>query len=63
MEGPNPRDPDQLMGRTRTNRLTVFPSRSADGRQLAPGDLVFVRVEAVRPFSLSGSLADVTPSR
>jgi tRNA-2-methylthio-N6-dimethylallyladenosine synthase len=62
VEGPNPRDPDQLMGRTRTNRLTFFPSRSADGRQLAPGDLAWVRVEAVRSFSLSGTLADATPS-
>ncbi len=63
VEGPNPRDPDQLMGRTRTNRLTFFPSRAANGRQLAPGDLVQVRVEAVRPFSLSGSLADAELSR
>jgi tRNA-2-methylthio-N6-dimethylallyladenosine synthase len=63
VEGPNPRDPDQLMGRTRTNRLTFFPNRHADGRPLAAGDLVDVRIEAVRPFSLSGSLADGAPSR
>ena len=31
-EGINPKDPTQLMGRTRTNRLTFFSSTGADGR-------------------------------
>jgi tRNA-2-methylthio-N6-dimethylallyladenosine synthase len=57
-EGINPRDPDQLMGRTRTNRLTFFPRRGPDGRQHAPGDLVTVRIEEVRAFSLSGVLPE-----
>ncbi|MFZ0407014.1 MAG: tRNA (N6-isopentenyl adenosine(37)-C2)-methylthiotransferase MiaB [Cyanobium sp.] len=56
-EGVNPKDANQLMGRTRTNRLTFFPARRADGGAIAQGDLVEVRIEAVRPFSLSGSLA------
>jgi tRNA-2-methylthio-N6-dimethylallyladenosine synthase len=54
VEGPNPRDPDQLMGRTRTNRLTFFPARAADGTALAAGELVPVRITSVRSFSLSG---------
>ncbi|MEB3167299.1 MAG: MiaB/RimO family radical SAM methylthiotransferase, partial [Synechococcaceae cyanobacterium] len=63
VEGPNPRDPDQLMGRTRTNRLTFFPSRRADGRLLLPGELVDVRIEAARAFSLSGVLVDTALRR
>lgn len=53
-EGVNPRDPDQLMGRTRTNRLTFFAADPGDGRPYVPGDLVEVLIETVRPFSLSG---------
>ena len=30
-EGLNPKDPSQLMGRTRTNRLTFFSAQGADG--------------------------------
>jgi tRNA-2-methylthio-N6-dimethylallyladenosine synthase len=57
VEGPNPRDPEQAMGRTRTNRLTFFPARRSDGSALEPGDLVRVRIETARAFSLSGSLS------
>ncbi|KEF42845.1 MAG: (dimethylallyl)adenosine tRNA methylthiotransferase [Cyanobium sp. CACIAM 14] len=53
-EGINPRDPSQLMGRTRTNRLTFFSADAGDGRPWVPGDLVDVVIETVRPFSLSG---------
>ncbi|MEB3270931.1 MAG: tRNA (N6-isopentenyl adenosine(37)-C2)-methylthiotransferase MiaB [Synechococcus sp.] len=53
-EAGNPRDPTQLMGRTRTNRLTFFPVRRADGSTISPGELVPVRIDTVRPFSLSG---------
>jgi tRNA-2-methylthio-N6-dimethylallyladenosine synthase len=56
VEGLNPKDADQVMGRTRTNRLTFFPAWRADGRAIAPGDLVEVRIDTVRSFSLSGSL-------
>ena len=57
MEGSNPRDPTQVMGRTRTNRLTFFPGQRPDGTAIQPGELVEVRIEAVRAFSLSGTLA------
>jgi tRNA-2-methylthio-N6-dimethylallyladenosine synthase len=56
VEGANPRDPQQAMGRTRTNRLTFFPAQRADGSWLRPGDLVSVQIDTVRAFSLSGSL-------
>ena len=56
-EGINPKDPSQLMGRTRTNRLTFFPALKADGSSHQGGDLVNVMIEGVRPFSLSGKLA------
>jgi len=54
VEGLNPKDPQQVMGRTRTNRLTFFPAAKADGSAWQAGDLAAVRIEAVRPFSLSG---------
>ena len=54
-EGVNPKDPSQLMGRTRTNRLTFFAAMAADGQRFKPGDLVSVRIDAVRSFSLSGT--------
>jgi len=53
-EGVNPKDPSQLMGRTRTNRLTFFAAAGADGLAHHPGDLVPVRIDSVRAFSLSG---------
>ena len=56
-EGINPKDPSQLMGRTRTNRLTFFSAQGSDGRSYGPGDLVQVRIDAVRSFSLSGTPA------
>jgi len=49
-EGINPKDNTQLMGRTRTNRLTFFPAAHH-----SVGDTVPVRIEQVRAFSLSGS--------
>ena len=54
VEGLNPKDPQQVMGRTRTNRLTFFPAAKTDGGAWQAGDLAAVRIEAVRPFSLSG---------
>ena len=50
----NPKQADQVMGRTRTNRLTFFPAAIASGGQWQAGDLVEVRIEEVRAFSLSG---------
>ena len=54
-EGINPKDTSQLMGRTRTNRLTFFSAETEDGRSYQSGDLVTVRIDAVRSFSLSGT--------
>ncbi|MBC1261404.1 tRNA (N6-isopentenyl adenosine(37)-C2)-methylthiotransferase MiaB [Synechococcus sp. BSF8S] len=61
VEGSNPRDPSQRMGRTRTNRLTFFPASGpaqhpggVGGRPSQPGDLVNVSIEQVRAFSLTG---------
>jgi tRNA-2-methylthio-N6-dimethylallyladenosine synthase len=44
-----------VMGRTRTNRLTFFPALRADGTAIVAGDLVQVRIDTVRAFSLSGT--------
>jgi SAM-dependent methyltransferase len=55
VEGANPKDASQMMGRTRSNRLTFFPSQDSNGRPIAAGELVDLVIEDVRPFSLSGS--------
>ncbi len=54
VEGINPRNPLQLMGRTRSNRLTFFAAAAEGGHRWGVGDLVPVRIETARPFSLSG---------
>jgi tRNA-2-methylthio-N6-dimethylallyladenosine synthase len=54
VEGTNPKDPSQVMGRTRTNRLTFFPASNKMGGTHRPGDLVQVRIATVRGFSLGG---------
>ena len=54
-EGINPKDRSQLMGRTRTNRLTFFSSEGPDGVRYSAGDLVKVTIDVVRSFSLSGT--------
>jgi tRNA-2-methylthio-N6-dimethylallyladenosine synthase len=54
VEGINPKDPSQWMGRTRTNRLTFFPIPAGEGSTPALGRLVPVRIEQVRAFSLTG---------
>lgn len=50
VEDVNPKDPTQVMGRTRGNRLTFF---TGDINQLM-GKIVPIRITTVRPFSLSG---------
>ena len=57
VEGNNPKKPEQVVGRTRTNRPTFFPGQRPDGTAIHPGELVTVQIEEVRPFSLSGKLA------
>jgi tRNA-2-methylthio-N6-dimethylallyladenosine synthase len=50
VEDQNTKDPTQVMGRTRGNRLTFFPGAIADLR----GQVVPVQITEVRPFSLTG---------
>jgi tRNA-2-methylthio-N6-dimethylallyladenosine synthase len=50
VEAQNPKDPTQVMGRTRGNRLTFFPG---DIAQLK-GQIVPVKITEIRPFSLTG---------
>jgi tRNA A37 methylthiotransferase MiaB len=52
VEGPNPRDPTQAMGRTRHNKLCFFPG---SGTELK-GSLVNVKVEAIRAYTLTGTI-------
>ncbi len=53
-ESLNPKDDSQLMGRTRTNRLTFFPKTRSDQKNYKPGDILKVKINEVRSFSLSG---------
>lgn len=53
VEGVNPKDATQAMGRSRHNKLVFFPG---DGRQLK-GSLVQVAVDEIRAYTLTGHLA------
>jgi tRNA-2-methylthio-N6-dimethylallyladenosine synthase len=55
VEDQNPKDPVQVMGRTRSNRLTFFPG---DIHQLR-GKLARVKITEVRAFSLTGEVLSV----
>lgn len=50
VEGPNPRDPNQAMGRTEHNKVTFF---DGDGESLR-GQLVMVEIQEVRAYTLIG---------
>jgi len=50
VEDENPKDPGQVMGRTRTNRLTFFPGEIPQLK----GSLIQVKITEVRAFSLTG---------
>ena len=50
VEGTNPKDSSQVMGRTRGNRLTFFSGNLAELK----GQQVKVKITQVRPFSLTG---------
>ena len=50
VEDQNPKDPTQVMGRTRGNRLTFFAGDIA----VLKGQTVAVKITTVRPFSLTG---------
>lgn len=55
VEDINPKDPTQVMGRTRGNRLTFFKADSAELK----GKFAKVKITEVRPFSLTGELLSV----
>ena len=54
MEGPNPKNPAEAMGRTTHNKLTFFPA--PQGAAQLKGCLVDVHVTTVRAFSLFGHI-------
>lgn len=57
VEDRNPKDPTQVVGRTRGNRLTFFEGNLEELK----GQTVAVQITEVRPFSLTGrALATVT---
>ena len=56
VEAVNPKNPTQVMGRTRGNRLTFFPG-SLDEMK---GKFVQVNITQVRPFSLTGEVLKVS---
>jgi len=57
VEGQNPKDSTQVMGRTRSNRLTFFPGDIS----ALQGRLVTVRITEVRAFSLTGEAIAAQP--
>jgi tRNA-2-methylthio-N6-dimethylallyladenosine synthase len=59
-EGPSKTNPARLMGRTRTNKIVVFPPsprlrRTGEGDDELVGELVDVRIERANGFSLYGT--------
>jgi tRNA-2-methylthio-N6-dimethylallyladenosine synthase len=58
VEASNSKNPAQVMGRTRSNRLTFFPGDIATMK----GQFVQVRITEVRPFSLTGEVLKVSPT-
>ena len=57
IENINSKNNSQLMGRTRTNRLTFFNNLSSNKKSYKPGDIVNIKINEIRPFSLTGDLA------
>merc|ERR1712159_519298 len=57
IESINSKDNSQLMGRTRTNRLTFFPRFLSNSKSYQPGEIVNVKINEIRPFSLTGSFS------
>jgi tRNA-2-methylthio-N6-dimethylallyladenosine synthase len=59
-EGPSKTNPARLMGRTRTNKIVVFPAsprlrRAGEGGDELVGELVDIRIERANGFSLYGT--------
>ena len=56
IEGFNPKNSLQIMGRTRTNRLTFVKIPQNINFNFSFGDEIDVRINEARPFSLTGEL-------
>ena len=56
IEGLNPKNSSQIMGRTRTNRLTFVEIPKNTKFNFTLGDEINVRINEARPFSLTGEL-------
>ena len=56
IEGLNPKNNLQIMGRTRTNRLTFVEIPKNITFNFSLGDEIDVRINEARPFSLTGKL-------
>jgi len=56
VESVNPKNPQELMGRTRGNRITFFQPPAGKGLQDYLGATVNLLITQVRPFSLTGVL-------
>ena len=56
IENINSKDNSQLMGRTRTNRLTFFPRSKSNSKSHQPGEIVTIKINEIRSFSLTGKL-------
>jgi len=56
IEGFNPKNSSQIMGRTRTNRLTFVEIPKNSKITFSLGDEIDVRINEARPFSLTGEL-------
>lgn len=55
VEGENPRDPSQAVGRTRHNKVTFFPHPNPSAVR---GHLVTVKIHEVRAYTLYGTLVN-----
>jgi tRNA-2-methylthio-N6-dimethylallyladenosine synthase len=58
VEAQNTKDPQQVMGRTRGNRLTFFPGKIVELK----GKTVKVKITEIRSFSVTGELVELIPS-
>ena len=58
IEGYNPKNLSQLMGRTRTNRLTFVEIPTEKQHLDFIGNEINVKIKEVRSFSLSGVMLD-----
>ena len=56
IEGLNPKNSSQVMGRTRTNRLTFVEIPNDGEFKFSLGDEINVKINEARAFSLTGEL-------